>query len=145
MWRHSAQSSSRSSQRTRSAACPTSAPALPTRRSRRQKRVYVAKIVYQNSDAKVVGSLSDKYDTVAGFNAGAAALLANIPLATAHGGTAARDSDTETYSATIKCYDPNGELYNLTFTRSQVTLSSYMDDAIRAKVETWADTVPALA
>ncbi|MFZ2074679.1 MAG: hypothetical protein WAU64_09425 [Methanoregula sp.] len=109
------------------------------------KESYVAKIVYQNSDAKVVGSLSDKYDTVAGFNAGAAALLANIPLATAHGGTAARDSDTETYSATIKCYDPNGELYNLTFTRSQVTLSSYMDDAIRAKVETWADTVPALA
>ncbi len=109
------------------------------------KESYVAKIVYQNSDAKVVGSLSDKYDTVAGFNAGAAALLANTPLATAHGGTAARDSDTETYSATLKCYDPNGELYNLTFTRSQVTLSSYMDDAIRAKVETWADTVPALA
>ena len=73
------------------------------------KKRYVAKIVYQNSDAKVVGSLSDKYDTVAGFNPGAAALLANIPLATAHGGTAARDSDTETYSATIKCYDPNGE------------------------------------
>jgi hypothetical protein len=109
------------------------------------KESYVVKIVYQNSDAKVVGSLSDKYDTVAGFNAGAAALLASAPLTAAHGGTSARDSDTETYSATLKCYDPNGELYNLTFTRSQVTLSSYMDDAIRTKVETWADTVPALA
>lgn len=37
-----------------------------------------------------------------------------------------------------------GKLYTLTFTGA-MTLSSYMDDAIRAKVETWADTIPALA
>src|SRR5208337_1766167 len=51
------------------------------------KDSYVAKIVYQDEDAKVVGSLSDRYDTVAGFNAGAAAILANTALTTAHGGT----------------------------------------------------------
>jgi len=109
------------------------------------KESYVVKIVYQDSDAKVVGNNSDKFNTVAGFSAGAAALLADTALAAAHGGTAARDSDTETYSATIKCHDPNGELYDLTFTRSKVSLTSYEDEAIRAKVEAWADTVPALA
>jgi hypothetical protein len=31
------------------------------------------------------------------------------------------------------------------FSRDVVTISSYEDDAIRAKVETWADTVAALA
>ena len=75
------------------------------------KASYVAKIVYQDEDANVVGSLSDKYDTVAGFNAGATALLASAPLTAAHGGTPARDTDTETYSATIRCHDPNGEIY----------------------------------
>jgi len=109
------------------------------------KESYVVKIIYQDSDAKVVGNNNGRFNTIAGFNAGASALLGDTALAAAHGGTAVRDSDTETYSATLKCYDPNGELYNLTFTRSQVTLSSYMDDAIRAKVETWADTIPALA
>ena len=57
----------------------------------------------------------------------------------------ARDSDTETYSATVKCHDPNGELYLVTFNRDKVTVTSYEDDAILAKVETWADTVPELA
>jgi len=46
---------------------------------------------------------------------------------------------------TLKCHDPNGELYNVTFSRDRVTVQSYSDDAILAKVETWADTVPALA
>ena len=61
------------------------------------------------------------------------------------GGTSVRDSEHETYSATLKCHDPNGELYFVNFSRDQITLNSYEDDAIRTKVETWADTVPALA
>ena len=56
-----------------------------------------------------------------------------------------RDTETESYSATLRCHDANGELYNLTFTRDRVTLQSYADEAIRTKVETWADTVAALA
>jgi hypothetical protein len=31
------------------------------------------------------------------------------------------------------------------FSRNQVTLTSYSDDAIRTQVDTWADTIPALA
>jgi hypothetical protein len=33
----------------------------------------------------------------------------------------------------------------LNFSRDRVTLTSYSDEAIRTSVETWADTVPALA
>ncbi len=108
------------------------------------KESYVAKIVYQDEDAKVVGNQSGKFSTVAGFNAGAAAILANTALTAAHGGTPARDSDTETYSVTLRCHDPNGEIYFVDFSRDQVRLSSFSDDAIQSKVETWADTVPAL-
>lgn len=108
------------------------------------KENYVAKVVYQDTMAKTVGNDSSKFDTIAGFTAGAAALLADTDLAAAHGGTAVRDSGNETYSATLKCHDPNGELYFVTFGRESVSLTSYSDDAIRTKVETWADTVPAL-
>ena len=111
----------------------------------KSKENYVAKIVYQDPLAKSVGTGSHKFGSIAGFNAGAAALLASAPLATAHGGTAVRDPASETYSATLKCRDPNGEIYMVTISRNRVNLTSYSDDAIRTKVETWADTVPALA
>jgi len=109
------------------------------------KETYVAKVIYQDTDAKTIGNEAGKFNTMAGFTAGATALLGNAALTAAHGGTPARDSDNETFSATLKCHDPNGELYMLTFSRSQLTLTSYSDDAIRTKVETWADTVAALA
>jgi hypothetical protein len=117
----------------------THAPVEKTREN------YTVKIVYQDSDAKVVGNDSCRFTSVTGFTGGAAALLADSALAAAHGGTAARDTDTETYSATVKCHDPNGEIYQVTFGRSQISLTSYEDDAIRTKVEAWADTVAALA
>ena len=109
------------------------------------KEGYTVKILYQDTDAKVVGNLSDKFNTIAGFNAGATAILANTALSTAHGGTAVRDTDKEAYSATLKCHDTNGELYQVTFSRDRVTLTSYSDEAIRTRVETWADSVAALA
>ena len=109
------------------------------------KENYVAKIVYQDSNAKTVGSHSDKFSTIAGFNAGATAMLGSAPLTAAHGGTPVRDPDNETYSATLKCHDANGEIYMVTFGRKSVSLTSYSDDAIRTRLETWADTVAALA
>jgi hypothetical protein len=83
--------------------------------------------------------------TVAGFNATVTEILADAGLATAMGGDAVRDADSENYSCTLKCHDANGEVYYVTFARDQVRISSYSDDAIRTRVETWADTVPALA
>jgi len=111
----------------------------------KSKENYVAKVVYQDGQAKTVGTDSSKFNTIAGFNAGATALLNNTALATAHGGTPIRDTPNETYSATLKCHDASGELFMVTFTRSAISISSYSDDAIRTRVETWADTVEALA
>jgi len=109
------------------------------------KETYVTKVFYQDSNAKTVGNESGRFNTIAGFNAGATALIGSADLASAHGGTAIRDTDNETYSATLKCRDANGEIYMITFGRDSVSLSSYSDEAIRTKVETWADSVAALA
>jgi len=109
------------------------------------KEYYTAKIVYQDAEANTVGTVSDRYTTIAGFNSGAAALLASTALATAHGGTPYRDTDNESFSATLRCHDANGEIYVVNFSRQRVSITSYSDDVIRTRVETWADTVAALA
>jgi len=111
----------------------------------KSKETYVAKVVYQDALAKTVGNESGKYNTIAGFNAGAAAILADTALTAAHTGTPARDFGSETYSATLRCRDPNGELYFVVFGRDSMSITSYADDAIRTKIETWADSVAALA
>ena len=82
---------------------------------------------------KRVGTVSLNSPTIAAFEA-------NAGLATAMGGTAVR----ETCYAHLKCHDPLGDDYYVTFTRKTVRLSSYQDDAIRDAVEAWADTVGTL-
>jgi hypothetical protein len=61
------------------------------------------------------------------------------------GGDAERNNARETYYCQLRCHDPSGDDYYVTFTRKTVRISSYQDDAIRTAVETWADAVPALA
>ena len=53
----------------------------------KSKENYVAKVVYQDSLAKSVGTNAGKYNSIAGFNAGAAALVASAPITAAYGGT----------------------------------------------------------
>jgi hypothetical protein len=109
------------------------------------KEAYTARIVYQDDDAVTVGTGTHRFNSLAGFTSGATALLGAAAITTAHGGTAAHDTDNDTYSVTIKCHDPNGEIYSLVLARDQVSLSSYESEDIRTKVETWADSVPELA
>ncbi len=106
---------------------------------------YTAKLVYQDALAKSIGTGSHRFNTMAGFTAGATALMAAAAVTTAHGGNAVRDLAGDTYSATLSCRDPNGEIYQVTLSRDRLNLTSYSDDAIRTKVETWADTVTELA
>ncbi|GAB6284254.1 MAG: hypothetical protein STSR0009_04530 [Methanoregula sp.] len=70
------------------------------------------------------------------------ALLAAADVSTAHGGTVVHDLGLDTFSATQKCHDANGELYMVNFSRERVTITSYSDEAIRTNVETWADAFP---
>jgi hypothetical protein len=109
------------------------------------KEAYTAKIVYQDNDALTVGTATHRFNSLAGFTIGATALVNAAAISSAHGGTAAHDTDGDTYSVNVKCHDPNGEIYSLVFSRDQISLSSYESEDIRTKVETWADSVPALA
>lgn len=106
---------------------------------------YVAKLVYQDADAKKTGTGSHAFNSVAGYTAGVPALIAAASVNTAHNGTPVHDEAKDSFSATVKFHDPNGEIYEIVFGRDSVRLASYEDDAIRAKVETWADSVAALA
>jgi len=111
----------------------------------KSKESYTARFVYQDGDAKTVGRCAASYNTATGYTAGISAVLANSADNTAHAGSPVHDAASDSFSATLKCQDANGELYFVNISRQQVTLSSYEDDAIRTKIETWADSVPALA
>ena len=110
----------------------------------RSKQGYTARIFYQDGDAKTIAVITVRAPTIAAFTSVANQLMADTAIATALGGTPIRDFDNEKYAATLRCRDVNSELYYVNFSRDQVTLTSFSDDAIKSKVETWADTIPAL-
>jgi hypothetical protein len=112
----------------------------------RNREHYTAKVDFVVEDTgKRLGTVSLQSPTISAFNANASEVLANTALAAAMGGVAERNNARETYYAQLKCHDPSGDDYYVTFTRRTVRLSSYQDDAIKDAVETWADGVPALA
>ena len=113
----------------------------------RNREHYTAKVDFIDEDTgKRVGNVSLQSPSIAAFEANAAEVLDNAALATAMGATdALRNGPGETYYAQLKCHDPSGDDYYVTFTRTTVRISSYQDDAIRTAVETWADAVGALA
>jgi len=112
----------------------------------RNREHYTAKVNFvDETTGKRVGNVSLQSPTIAAFNANAAAVMGNAALATAMGGEAERDFAHETYYAQLKCHDPSGDDFYVTFTRKTVRISSYQDDAVRNAVETWADAIPALA
>jgi hypothetical protein len=107
--------------------------------------MYTAKFVYENATGKRIGSGSDVYDSVEGYDYGIAAVISNMANAAAHRGKVRHIPDADHFSVILKCHDPGGELYFLSLARDRVTLSSYTDDAIRIRVGEWIDSVPALA
>jgi len=109
------------------------------------REAYTAKFFYQDDDAKSIGTSSEKYNTLAGYNAGITAMRAAADNIAAHAGTIVHDAENDTFSATLKCHDANGEVYIVTFGRTTMSITSYSDDAIRTTIETWADSVAALA
>lgn len=111
----------------------------------KSREAYTARVVYQDLEAKTVGTVAVRSPTVAAYGTNVTTVMGNAALASAMGGTAVHALEDDSFSASLKCHDPNGEVYTVAFTRDRVTISSYEDDAIRGKVEAWADTVPALA
>ena len=111
----------------------------------RNREHYTAKVeFFDETTAKRVGTVSLQSPSIVAFEANAAEVLDNATLATAMGGYAERLFENETYYCQLKCHDPSGDDYYVTFTNRTVRISSYQDDAIKTTVETWADAVPAL-
>ena len=61
-------------------------------------------------------------------------VIGDAEMAAAMGGDASDDFERDTYSVTLRCHDPTGELYNVTFTWDEVRVSSYSADAILAVI-----------
>ena len=112
----------------------------------RTKQGYTARVFYEDAEGNVTALITARAPTVAAFTAAANHIVGDNDLTTTlGGGTPVRDLNKEKFSSTLKCHDANGEIYYVNFSRDQVTLTSFSDEAIRSRVETWADTVPALS
>jgi hypothetical protein len=105
---------------------------------------YTAKFVYLNGSGKQVGTSSEVYDSLEGYETGTASIITNMANIAAHRGKVKHLRDSDLFSITLKCHDPSDELYFLSLARDKITVSSYTDDAIRRRVEVWADSVPEL-
>jgi hypothetical protein len=108
---------------------------------------YTATITYENNEAKTVGTIPVRGPSMAAVNNAVTKILADTTITSGFGSgvSGSRDSSADTYSCTIKAHASNGELYNVTFKRDSVALSSYEADSIRTTLESWADTVAILA
>jgi hypothetical protein len=109
------------------------------------REMYTAKFVYENASGKRIGTGLDMYNSLEGYQYGIAAVITNIANTSAHGGKVRHTPELDLFSVTLKCHDPDGELFFITISRDRVTLSSYEDDTILARVGIWTKGVPALA
>jgi hypothetical protein len=109
------------------------------------REMYTAKFAYEDGKGKRIGIGLDRYDSIEGYQYGIAAVITNMANVAAHRGKVRHIPASDLFSATLKCHDPDGELYFLSLARDRGTLSSYEDDEIRDRVEKWTRGVPALA
>lgn len=106
---------------------------------------YIAgKIVYEDAEAKELGSVSVKCPSMAAFNTTVISILADATIRSVMGGSPTHDSSEDTFSAVIKCNHSNGEKYTVTLKRDSITVSSYDSDSIVTAIETWADGIALL-
>jgi len=108
------------------------------------REMYTAKFAYLNPDGKQIGRGLDMYDSIEGYQTGIAAVISNMANIASHRGKVKHIPGADLFSVLLKCHDPDGGMFFLSIARDRVTLASYSDDAIRTRVETWADSVPAL-
>jgi len=110
------------------------------------REYYSGKVVYTDTaTGKVIGNVTIKAPTSAGFTGCVDAVLADASLATDMGGIASHDSSADRFSCSLKCHDDNGEIYYVSLARDKVRITSYEDSTILTAIETWADAQPALA
>jgi hypothetical protein len=111
----------------------------------RLREMYTAKFEYRNGTQKRIGTGIEMYDSAEGYETGIASVISNMANIASHRGKVRHDKKADLFSVMLRCHDPNHEMYYLNIGRNRITVSSYTDDAIRKKVEAWADSEPALA
>lgn len=109
------------------------------------REMYTAKFIYTDPKGKRVGRTSEVYDSVEGYETGIAAVITNMANRDAHRGKPKHLLSADLFSAMLKCHDPGGELYFLNIARDRITLSSYNDNTILERVETWIASIPEFA
>jgi hypothetical protein len=109
------------------------------------REMYTAKFEYRNEQKKRIGTTIEMYDSVEGYETGIASVISNMANIASHRGKPRHLPAADLFAVTLKCHDPNGELYYLNLARDRMTVSSYSDDDILRKVRTWEKSVPALA
>ena len=109
------------------------------------REMYTAKFVYLDKNRVQVGSGSEIYHTLDGYEDGIAAVVSNTANALAHGGKAKHIPDADLFSVTLQCHDPDGTLWFMSIARDRVAISAYKDDAVKKRVGEWAKTVPGTA
>lgn len=110
----------------------------------RVRERYTAKFVYLDAKGKQIGSTSEMYDSVEGYEFGIHAVLSHVANIAAHRGKAAHVPGADHFSVILKCHDQEGELFFVSIARDRITVASYTDDAIRRRVEAWTEGEPAL-
>jgi hypothetical protein len=107
---------------------------------------YSGRIIYEDAEAKATGNIVVRRPVQANFGSAMTRILADTTLAGHMGGEPIRDTEYETYSQTVRCKDAATlELYTVTFTPGVMRVTSYSDDSILARIETWADLQASLA
>ena len=106
---------------------------------------YTAKFVYTNPVGKRIGTSSEVYDSVDGYETGIAAMISNLANIQSHRGKCRHIPESDLFSAILKCHDPDNGIYFVCLARNSITVASYTGDILRKKVEAWADSIPALA
>ena len=108
----------------------------------KMKELYTARIVFEDHEGAFLAIHEITVYNYDAFRPSINAVIADQQLALATNGTPEWMTDHDSYDTTLRCHDPNGEIYYLVFTRDDVELGGYSDNAIKTKFETWADTVP---
>ena len=109
------------------------------------KELYTEKIEYEDTNGKVIETISISAPTVAGFGDALTEVLGNSDIETVIGGAPTHKPLGDKHSKTLKSCHTDGDIYSVTFTRDRVRVRAYSNDAILSTLETWADGIAALA
>jgi len=102
---------------------------------------YTARFVYEDGEKKQIGSTSEVYNSVEGYEDGIHAVLSNMANTAAHRGRARHVPGADHFSVILKCHDAGGELFFMSLARDRITVASYTDDAILKNAARWTEQI----